>query len=530
MKKKTLGLLSFGILALVMFVSFVSAITITPNSLTFKSFETSKTFNITNDGTTVVTLTSQTITDNQNPTNSVTITFNDTSIAAGATEPIIATLGTIPSEFVLGIFSTNYLISESGNSSNNANLTLNFENTPNEFLDNGNLDIDIDDLSVENGFGKDNEWFPLDEINAKIFVENNGNEKIKNIVVEWGLYDKDTGKFVVDEEEDDFNLDDGDDKTLNINFKLDKVNKLESDNNYVFYAWATGEDEETDNKTSVSDSEDIEVIIESDFVILDNIQILESARCGDEVQITADVWNIGEDDQEGVFIEIFNSELKIGEEILIGDIDAFDKETLDFIFKVPSDAKEKFYTIKLTVYDEDRDIYQNDYDDDKAEFTTSLKIEGACVYDPKLTITANLESGGTAGQELVVKSTMTNTDSKTRTFTITASDYESWAELVKINPTSLTLNAGESKEVLLTFNVNSDVSGEQTFDIEILSEEQLIATQPASVLIEKAGFSLTGITGAAITGENWYLWGIGAFNVILVLIIIIVAVKLVRKK
>ena len=61
-----------------------------------------------------------------------------------------------------------------------------------------------------------------------------------------------------------------------------------------------------------------------------------------------------------------------------------------------------------------------------------------------------------------------------------------------------------------------------------LTTDEKVISQPVSVLVEKAGFSL--ITGNIVLGENWYLWGIGALNIILVLIIIIVAVRLVRKK
>ena len=54
-----------------------------------------------------------------------------------------------------------------------------------------------------------------------------------------------------------------------------------------------------------------------------------------------------------------------------------------------------------------------------------------------------------------------------------------------------------------------------------------MATQPVSFNIEEksGGF---GITGGAINSDNWYLWGIGALNVILVVIIIIVAIRIAK--
>ena len=128
--------------------------------------------------------------------------------------------------------------------------------------------------------------------------------------MEWGLYNLETGEWVIDDEENDFNLKDGDEETLIITFQLDDLDEFEDNEEYVFYAWATGEDDEFDgNKTCTSDSEGIEIIIEKDFVILDDIEFSEVVQCGAEVQILADVWNIGDDDQYDVYVVIYNKEL-----------------------------------------------------------------------------------------------------------------------------------------------------------------------------------------------------------------------------
>ena len=54
-----------------------------------------------------------------------------------------------------------------------------------------------------------------------------------------------------------------------------------------------------------------------------------------------------------------------------------------------------------------------------------------------------------------------------------------------------------------------------------------MTTQPVSVAIEERS-GLFGLTGL-VTSGNAYLWGIGALNVILVIIIIIVAVRVARR-
>jgi uncharacterized membrane protein len=393
--------------------------------------------------------------------------------------------------------------------------------------DNGNLDISIEDLSVDKGYGKDNEWLPLDEINIEVDVENNGNEKIKNIVVEWGLYNEDTDEWVMEEEESDFSLSDGDKQTLTLTFTLDDVKEFEEGGTYVFYVWATGEDTELDEDTCISDSENVEMIIESDFVIISDLTVLETVSCGSEVVISADVWNIGEDDQDDVKIIVYNQELGLNKEIDIGSIDAFDNSPLDFTFQLPKTLEEKTYTIKLTVYDEDNKVYQNDYDDEKSIEDVFLKVEGSCSV-AEASVNAVLESGGQAGKPLVVKATITNTGDKTTTYLLNAAGYADWASAASLDKTSLTLDAGKSEEVFITLNVNKEVSGDKLFSLEVLSENELVVSQPVQVTITKRS-GLFGITGNALSGENKYLWGIGIINVILIVLIIIIAIRIARK-
>ena len=212
------------------------------------------------------------------------------------------------------------------------------------------------------------------------------------------------------------------------------------------------------------------------------------------------------------------------ERVDIGDFSDFDDTKLNFALKVPTDVEEKTYYIKFTIYDEDDSVFE--IADDESAFKVLLSVEGSCIIDPKLTISAELDSEVLVGEELVVIATVTNTDTKSRTFSVAAGDYESWAELVEISPASLTLAAGESKEVKFTFKADEDSAGEQEFNIVLTDSNEKIITQPASVLVEKSQFSLTGL----VSEGNGYLWAIGALNVVLVIAIIVAVVKIARRK
>lgn len=532
MENKLLGLTGLGILGVVLLLNLASCLNLTlsdsPETLT--SIRSTTDFTVSSNESTNFTLSSTTleITDINNKKAVLSISHSPLNDVSSVTFNV--TLMSVDSGFAIGKRFKTVTINAT-NAEKPIDVTLNFEKIACSYEDNGNLDVEIDDIRAVNGFGDDEEWFLLDEIEMDIDVENNGEEEIRNIVVEWGLYNKQTGKWLIKDKEDDFDLDDGDKETVKINFQLDDPGDFEdsSDDDFAFYVWATGNDKEFDNnKTCRSVSrDDMRIIIEDDFVVLYDINLPKSSICGDSVRITAEVWNIGDSDQRDVYVQVSSSGLGIvNEKVDIGDIDAFEKENFEFVFDVPKNIEEGKYNIMFTVYDRRDEAYE--YDNEESEFTVPLTIEGGCVFEPELEVTANLESGGIAGEELVIKVLVENTAAKSRTLNIGADDYQSWAELVEIIPNVLTLKAGEAKEVLVRLKVNSGVSGEKSFNIEMTDGNNIIP-QPVSVPIkEENKFSF--FTGNIISGDNWYLWGIGALNVLLVLIIIVVAIKLVRKK
>ncbi|NHJ32246.1 MAG: putative S-layer protein [Asgard group archaeon] len=426
------------------------------------------------------------------------------------------------------------------------------ESVPQEVLDcqttgnPGNLEIkriEFNNKGLQYGsFGEDDEWFPFEEIEVEIEVESDDYD-IDDISLEWGIYSIDDGEWLIDlDEESDFNLKDGDEESVLITFKLDDDLDIDLDEfidnseNYRFYVIANGVID--DDNAGADDGEDTcdydyesaSIIIESDFVILDNIDMPETLSCGETVTVTADVWNIGDRDQDEVSVEVSGREsvLKFGKIIDVGDIDAFDRQQISFTFIAPKDLDEKYYALVFEVYDEDDDIYENDFDDDLAKFTVPFKVEGGCgVSAENLLISASLESGAKAGQEMIIRATITNNGDELETVTINAAEFGAWAELISQDQSTLVLNEGQSKDVLFTFDIKKDVSGTQMFFIELVSGGD-VTKQPVSVSVEKAG-SFLGITGLAV-GDNASLWGLGILNVILIIIIILIAVKIARRK
>jgi hypothetical protein len=550
MKNRFFTLLSLSVLMLVVLMGVVSAVAL--NEITEHSIplEVSQddgsftfTFELTNTG--VAGSLDFELSDVTNE--GADIEFDTFAIADGSTDDFTKTITatvTFPFDSISPISGTVDVVGESAST----HETLDFSVTMTPSIkpedvqtcavtgndagsDNDDLQLSIEDVIVK-GFGDEYDWLPFDEVEVEIQIENDNDDyKMKEIVIEWGLYNTETEDWYVDDEENDFKLSDGDDKTLYLTFSLDDDIDDLAEGNYVFYVWANAEldDDSGDIPLCASEYETVEIQIEDDFVILGNIKYLETVACGTEVELTADVVNIGDDEQEDVYVIIYNNELKINQRIDIGDIDEFEDEKLNVLLSIPEDAEEKGYDLSLMVFDEYDDRFENDFDEEESRFIKRIVVEGSCVHEPKIEISADLESEAKTGKELIIRTTIKNTGIETSTFEISLDDYINWASLENIVPESITLNAGESEDVLITLDVNSDVSGNQNFQV-VVTEGTNVLSKQISVTIKQREFGgLSKITGGLISESNWPIWTIGAVNIILVFVIILVALKVAKK-
>lgn len=565
MKTKILSLFALSIFALVFLMSAVSAAvnfinvagdtqSVAQGNTATVSFDlqesghgdlTGMSFNV------PLTLTS----GSNNLVSATTVTGMITTLNQSVTSPTMTLTFTVPSSQVMGTYTGNLTLTGTYSSTVTYDLPLTItvtSNDPQEVLDcqttgnPGNLEvkrIEFSNNGLQYGsFGEDDEWFPFEEIEVEIEIESDDYD-IDDISLEWGIYSLDDAEWLIDiDEESDFNLKDGDEEQVLITFKLDDDLDIDLDEfidnseNYRFYVIANGVID--DNNAGADDGEDTcdydyesaTIIIESDFVILDNIDMPETLSCGETATITADVWNIGDRDQDEVSIEVYGREsvLEFGKIIEVGDMDAFDRQQISFVFTVPKNIDEKYYNLVFEIRDEDDDVYENDFDEDLAKFTVPFKVEGGCGTSvSEVLISASLESEAKAGQEMIIKATVTNNGDELETFTINAAEFGTWANLISQDLNTLVLNEGQSKDVLFTFDVKKDISGNQMFFIELVSGDD-VTRQPVSVNVEKAG-SFLGITGLTI-GDNASLWGLGILNIILIIVIVIIAVKIARRK
>lgn len=397
---------------------------------------------------------------------------------------------------------------------------------------NSDLEIELEITGVEGlGDEDDGEFLPLDKVTFEVNIDNKGDSDIQDIELEWGVYNKETGEwFIEPEEEDTFDLDEDEDTTIEITFEIEDADDLDGEN-YALFVRATGEIDNSDNvndgeKACVSASENMDIILEDDLIVVRNIDMPMDAFCGQDVEITAEIWNIGEDDQDDVVVTIYNTDLGISESVTFDEIDAFEKEEITLQFTIPGDADgDKFHYIIFDVRDDDGDKYE--YDDDDLEYDYGLKLAGGCIAIPDITVTPTLVSEqAIAGDEVVISAEIENTGTEQHTFTISLDGLTGWAELVEIDKTTFLLPAGETETIEITLDVEKGIEGTESFTINAVSADGSAYTQPVSVEIEDTGFSLSDM----FKGGNSLYWIVGAINVVLIIAIIIVVIRILSKK
>jgi hypothetical protein len=482
------------------------------------------------------------------------LTINDLAPLAN-TAPINITYSGDTANFKIGDFTSNIIVTgTSVNSTNNTlsqTIPLKFTNTFCTAGEAGNS-LSISSVKIDNSgssSGDETTWIPLDTLTIKVRVENTNTINIRDVQVELGLIDS-AGKNIISSMDDLNNkkislgtINEGKDKTAEFKFSVPTDFK---EGNYLLVTKAYIKSKESANCTSSTgdfDSTYYQIVSgerESDSekeVVLENIILSpETAQCGDKVQISGKAVNIGVDDFLDQYkIILINKELGLNiEKVVREDLDSGDESNFDIEFDVPVKATEKTYSLKFDVY-YDYDDSDNTYGtaSDKT-FTAPLTVAGNCqaqVVVPSLQISAELDSTtpeAVAGKQIVVKSTLRNTGNSTATYNLAISGNSAWSSLVSINPQTLTLNKGESKDVSITLNIDQAAEGDKEFTISANSGSSASVNQKVALTVTKPAASTRAISDHL--KKNWFIYVIIIVNVILLIAIIMVIKSMVSPK
>lgn len=497
------------------------------------------------------------LTNNQNLSDDVHLSYNSPDGFTYSISPqdvfglnfsdnkqIIVSLLSVPTGLKFGSYST-ILIAQGTNGSANATITFNkgFCKFPaSEDLNNNNLSLERVDVSSDGD--DDYIWKPLDSVTIKVRVSNNGDNDISSIYAEIGLLDS-SGRNVInnldfansDEEKIKLGtINDGDDKTATFDFQV-PADFNEGDYRLVVKAYSKSDSE---GNYCVDTSSDLDNTLfgritsekqddDSKLIAFTNIEVSPTqATCGDQVTITANAVNVGNDDQDRVQLNLYSKDLKVdlSNEILQG-INSGDDYRTSFTFTVPQGLANKIYKLQLNAdYDYSSSSKYRESSDDT---DVSLEILGCNSQSSSnyfADISASLQSEAVAGSPLSVRATITNLQNSTATFVVSATGYESWAELSGISSRVITLVPGQSKDIIINLDVNSDASGSESFTIDVSSNGQAVS-QDVEVNIGSTSKSASSLS--SLFSGNGLIWAIGIINIVLIVLIIIVAVRLSRK-
>jgi hypothetical protein len=549
---KARNLLSiFGItLLLVLSLSLASAAVLTitdlnhPSSVDQDAASFQVAFNLTNTGA------------------DANVSFSST-LTQGSGSVSIDSLELLENESQIVTATVNFNAGQTGNiagtivadpSGSGVNKSLDFSvsiNEPNTNFCNGlsnpaDLEVSKIDLNVVEGFGDDNDyWYPLDEVEIEFDIENKGDWDVENIEITLCLYDNDENECILDEDDMDLSdeevdLDEGDDEvTIKATFQVDPNDLNDGSNDFTVYITAEGDIDDNNagvhdgESICVTESENIEVRTE-EFVVLDDITFTDLTNptseeavlsCGSNVELKADVWNIGDNDLDSdeIYIRVYNRDLGINEVMEFKDVDALDSEEFLKNLVIPEDAEEKTYVMEFTVYDDDgadeNDIYEND-ENDEAEYRKIFKVQNCEVEDVTPTLSAVLLSDAKVGEELQVQVSITNNGDATD-FIVAATGFEAWATLVGVEPQIMNIAEGTTSQAIVRLTPTE--AGAQTFKINAVYNGQTAEKTVSVNIAEKTGF-LTGAFGGALGNTALYI--IAAIVLILIIIVIVLIVKI----
>ena len=444
------------------------------------------------------------------------------SLAKGASTTINIT-SVIPSSMHTKDYST--AITANSSTGATATATLKVISDYCRYGKNGTLAeiLSIKDTSSDNDW----EWKPLDKVDIDVDVRNNGDDT-EDITVEIGLYDPEDNEFIdLNNNEKTISVSDGKSKT--VEFTIDIPADIK-DINYRLYARAFYDDDERNQCSDRIDSafyKEISIEKESRDITIQNINIPSSVSCGETVEITAKAYNIGTRDEEKVYVNLYNKELGINQDSSSFALDELDSNLVSFSITVPKNATEKDYTLNFQAY-YDYDEYDDEYSESNI-FTATLKASGSCTSSARdVSISASLADGSEnviAGGRMKLKVSLTNTKDTETTYTLSASGYQDWATLEKVEPSSVTLEKGESQDAYIYFDIKGDASGEKIFKVKISYDSQT-KEQSLAVTIQKSTLAGMVSSVAGSIKNSWTMWVLVLVNLILIVGIIIVAVKL----
>lgn len=357
-----------------------------------------------------------------------------------------------------------------------------------------------------------------EDMQVEVDVENDGDENL-DVIVNTFLYDLDEGKLMRSVKSEETRIKDTEEENFDLEMTIPTTD-FESNGNFMLYVAAYEDDEENCVFKQIS----VDLNRESDDVIVTALELSsETAAPGSKVTATITVENIGEDDQDGVYVKLINSYLDLSMETKSFDLEDYKNDDNDktetLTFEIPKGTPTGEYWIDAVVYfDNGRErasLVSKLVVDNKASSTTAKDEEL-----PTLALAVETDLSAKAGKKLAIPVVVTNKGTSKAEFTLEVSNTDSWAKVLSIEQPGQ-LNAGESGHAYVYLETKQDAaSGAHDLSMNLRNSLGLLATKQASVKLEGAAAEpasvqqtatnrITGLFTAGNATANLF-WTVGA--------------------
>lgn len=474
------------------------------------------TFTITNNGnvniTNIVFSQSGTMQDNDNDT--ITLSLTSTSSLALLQPGQTVTINvdsTVPSNEDYNTYNTNLLI----NSTEGVSATIPYTVVVSQsFCDKGNKGGFFDLEITEPDSGDD--FYPNDVIPVEVKVRNNDDDE-RDVVIVANLFDATDNEFLDAEVETDGTV--GDNTYEYFSIDLTVPVEVKDGHNYRIYS-KVYEDGNEDTQC-IEDYVSIDIKKNTHDVAIDNVDLPESVSCDSSFDATIKLINMGKRNED-VKVKITNTELNIDEEKTL-TLDTESKKNVVLTDYIPKDAVQGNHSLKIQAFFH---LVSGNYENSVTK-TVAVDVEGNCVVQQSnLVLTTEVLDTPYSGQQFSVKLNLFNTGDKTQTYSITASGYENWARLDKIEPFTLALNPSEAGTAYI-YLTPLNVSGNENFKAKVIyggkSTEKVV-----NVAVNQKISAPQAYQGFITKLSNLSGFDLVTVNVILVIAIILVILWILR--
>lgn len=389
-----------------------------------------------------------------------------------------------------------------------------------ELKDNSNLD---DDWS----------WKPLDNVEIKVYFDTEfDNDESYDYSVDLVFYRqvngvwKDMSEEVADDTDllqaDINNLDGGDDADVVFNFKVN--GDIKDENYYMVAKVVQDETGKACNWGEKSAGQEISIDKKSQQIVINNLEAPVTASCGETIQLTAEVANIGDSDEDRVKVNLYNKDLGINTFREIENLDSGESQDVSFMFTVPTTAIQKIYSLVLSTeygYNDNKDRYDDSDSDD--DYTYKLNLIDGCVDPTKPTITAALDSSAQVGKDFNITITIKNNANSSNSFLLTAEGYDAWASSASFVPTAFNLAKQATQTVTLTLSPTQ--SGAKTFTLKTVYNGKTVEQVVGLNIASKKETAISNYF-ANMKDGNVTTWLVTGIVILIVLILIILLLRL----